>query len=72
MDILDTGTDGQGRFLDSTNYGVNFFKDTAHDLEAPKSRVSEADRLESDEEDFSGVGMRVSFKARGCINLYLH
>ena len=64
MDILDTGIDAQGRFLDSaynTNYGVNFVRDT-NDLEIAKKRKEEALETESDEEYFDGVGMRVCFK----------
>lgn len=62
MDILDTGTDAQGRFLDSTTYGVNFLRDTSIDIESGKPTSNGLAHLESEEEDYSGVGMRVCFK----------
>lgn len=75
MDILDTGIDAHGRFLDSaynTNYGVNFVRDTS-DIEDAKKRKNDVVETKSDEEYFDGVGMRVCFKAsrpwqarRGC------
>ena len=64
MDILDTGIDAHGRFLDSaynTNCGVNFVRDT-NDLENAKKRQDQAVETESDEEYFEGLGMRVCFK----------
>ena len=64
MDILDTGIDAHGRFLDSaynTNYGVHFVRDT-NDIEDAKERKEAALETESDEEYFDGVGMRVCFK----------
>ena len=65
MDILDTGIDAHGRFLDSaynTNYGVNFVRDK-NDLENAKNAKDRVEETESDEEYFDGVGMRVCFKA---------
>ena len=60
MDILDTGTDGHARFLDSSNLGAQ----SAIDLEKGKGTTNDLEFLESGEEDFSGVGMRVCFKVR--------
>ena len=62
MDILDTGTDSQTRFLDSRNYGINILKNTDIDLEKQKRAANSLACGESEEEDLSGVGMRVCFK----------
>lgn len=59
MDILDTETDGH-KFLIN---GIHFGKDSVIDTEAALPVVNGMDDSDSEEEDFSGVGMRVCFKA---------